>query len=706
AGSPPNPGRASRLSPPGKGKNPKEINMSRVVPRWSLFALAIVFAALLVSCGGHSGGSKGKPNNEDLAVTYFSHGGRTDVYRNDVLEVRFTAPIKWKSISDRTFRVLTGPNLLTPEAGALELDGNRILFHANRTNEGYHRDGRDDPGQSIPPDKPFGLESLSNYQIFIPGPPDLKTLQNKAGRPIVKSFFSSFQTSDLYIPELEPPEFIGIDGTGQLGFIPDLIFDDVIQEWVVAFDAQVVLQFSEVIDPATMDPGSTLLVRNEDVLDGLGRPIEVPGTLKPSRDGTRYFFVPSFHYGTGPYRISVTMTLGIQDLAGNPLANPRTLLFKTEFNPDVNTVAVISEKFEDNAFEDVPNTTAEWNTTREDWLVGGDITTTVVTPFDTGYVHNGTNAVRHGYGNNIPFTNNPAVGTTIPLVAKDITNFCSGWPNGVHAQSTYTMDDIGAPGAITEIAWGPATNALFAATHPNLQIRLGHTKDTAGVISSTFADNFKDGVPLPNFDGLYDLPQRADIDPQDPFGGYWPFPTLSTPFDFNGENGLLMDYAVDGAADCQQLRFWFFGVPGNPANPGVRQIVANTKTGASDTSTGGGQPLVYDMQLTKRRRLTIAQSLYYDSAREQPDYGQPILSPPQQAGGASFILEFQGADGMPDPVTGNIVADPSTETPWSSSIDVSDGKRFIRFRFTLIANLNSDTVAAFQTVQIPFQFKP
>lgn len=683
--------------------------MSRVVPRWSLFTFALLAAVapLVIGCGGSSTGQKGTPNNEDLAVTYFSHTARTDVYRNSVLELRFTAPVKWKSATNRTIRVLTGPNLLTPEAGALQVDGNIVYFYPTRTHEAFHRDGRNLPGKSILPDKPFGFESLANYQLFIPGPPTLKTLQNKAGRSIVKGYFSSFQTSELYEPELEPPWYIGIDGTGQLGFSPPMKFDETLQEWVVPYDAQILIQFNEVIDPASMDPGTSVLVQNQDVLDSFGRPIDVPGTLKPSRDATMYSFVPSFHFGTGPYRIAVTLTLDIKDLAGNPLANPRTIYFKTEFNPDVNTIAVLSEPFDTNVSEDVTNTTAEWNTTREGWLVGGDITTTVITPFDNAYAHDGVNAVRHGYGNNIPFTTNPATGTTIPLVSKDGTAFCSAWPSGVHLQSSYTRDDIGSPGAITEIAWGPATNALFASTYPNIQIRLGHTKDTAGVISTIFADNFKDGQPLPHFNGLYDLPQRADIAPGDPFGGYWPFPALSTPFDYNGDNGLLMDYQVDGAPDCQQLRFWFFGVAGNPANPGIRQIVANSKSGGIDNMTGGGQPLVYDMQFTKRRRLTYAQSLFYDTARATPDYGQVILSPPQQPGGASFILEFQGADGMPDPQDPTkIVEDPSTLTPWSSSIDVSDGKRLIRFRITLIANLNSDTLAAFQSIQIPFQFKP
>ncbi len=644
--------------------------------------LAVISALLLPflpACGG-SGGQSGKPRNKDLAVTYFSMDGRTDVERNRILEIRFTAPVKKSSVSNRTVRVLTGPKLQTPAVGALIVDGNVIRFDPTRTQESYDRDGL-----VVVPDHPFGFDALANYQVFIPAPPDGKTLLNRAGKPIVKSFFASFTTSEEYLKELDPPEFIGIDGTNKLGFSPDLKFDETQGEFVVPYNAAILIQFDEPIDPATMEPGATVLIKNQDVLDYLGRPTDIPGTFKPSKDGRLYSFVPSFHYGRGPYRISVELTQGIKDLAGNPLANPKTLYFRTEYKPDVNTIGVMTESFDTNQFEDVANTTAEWNTVKEGELQGGAITTTTLI---VSYTPDGINSRK--------------TRVDYPLISKSGNSTCPAWPNGVHVQASYKQEDIGGEGAISELAWGPDSNALFAAVHPNIQIRLGHTKDTAGVLGTNFANNFKDGTPLPNYDGEYGIPQRADIDPSHPQGGYWPFPKLTTPFDYNGKNGLLVDWRVDGANDCQLLRVWFWGTP--LAGPGVRQILANTKDGAVDTQVGG-QPLVYDMKFTKRRRITKAQSKFYDTAQAQPNYGEPIISPVSQPGGASFTLEWQGADGMPDPVfPGRVIPDPSTYTPWSTSIDTASRKRFVRFRVTLFANLNSDTVPVIRQIQIPYEF--
>jgi hypothetical protein len=246
-------------------------------------------------------------------------------------------------------------------------------------------------------------------------------------------------------------------------------------------------------------------------------------------------------------------------------------------------------------------------------------------------------------------------------------------------------------------------------TKQGQQINVG--KDTAGVISSKFEDNFKDGMPLPHFDGEYFLPQDANVNSSpgvvSPVSDHWPFPTLTSPFDYNGTNGLLIDWQVDGANDCQLLRAYFWGVPGAPANPGNRNIVVRSKNGTVDDFTGGGQPLIYDMAFTLKRRLTYAQSKFYNTAQLSPNYGAPIISPPTQAGGASYTIEWQGADGMPNPsFPSQIIPDPSTQTPWSSTIDVADDKQFVRFRIVLIANLNSSTVPRFDQIQIPFSFRP
>jgi hypothetical protein len=150
---------------------------------------------------------------------------------------------------------------------------------------------------------------------------------------------------------------------------------------------------------------------------------------------------------------------------------------------------------------------------------------------------------------------------------------------------------------------------------------------------------------------------------------------------------------VESAADCQLIRYWFHGIPGGAGNPGSRNIVAKNATAENDDLTGGGQPLVLDLEVIKKRRTTIAQSKFYDTKSAQPDYGTPILSPASQPGGAEISIEWQGAD---------IPADSATHSPWAGTIDIADEKRYIRFRMRLISNLNSNTLARLNEIRIPF----
>lgn len=657
--------------------------------------LAVLLAAAagalpLAGCGGGSGapgGRPGSPNDDDLAVAFFSHGSRTNVYRDQRLEIRFTAPVKKSTVSDRTIQIRTGPSLQTAVEGALIVDGNRVIFDPTLSQHRYEQ-----LGEGASPDRPYGFEPLAQHQVFIPAPPVAKTLTNRAGSPIVSQFVATFTTGEGYNPELISPEFIGINGSGALGFVPDRNDDG-----SVPFDAQIAIEFSEPMDPGSLIPASTVIVSNEDVLDFTGKPIPIPGTIRTSPDGRVFYFVPSFHYGTGPYRISVALTQGIRDRSGNPLANPQVLFFTSELNSDVDTISLITESFSNNLKQDFVNTVGgEWNTTTPGELRGGAITSTQV--------------LVHYIGDNI---NSRNLLVDYPLVSKDGNSVCPSWPNGVHVQASFSALDIGVSGSVTEVYWGPSSNALFAATHPNIKMRLGHTKDTEGILSTKFEENFLNGVPQPHYDGEYVIPQDANVNvapgtiPPAGFENHWPFPSLTTPFDYNGTNGLLIDWQVDPANDCQLMRAFFWGIPGAPGTPGKRNIVAKSKEGTADNFTGGGQELVYDMGFLLRRRITTAQSQFYDTAQGQPNFGEPIISPPSQAGGASYLLEWQGADGMPDPVfTFLTIPDPATFTPWSGSIDIADNHRFVRFRLTLIANLTSNTVTRFTQIQMPFSFRP
>ena len=662
--------------------------MYRVIPFRGLavFTLTLVVGLpLLAGCGG--GGQSGTPDDSDLVVTYFSHQGRTDVYRNQFLEIRFSAPVDAESVTNRTVQFLTGPGQATPASGALIVDGDRVYFDPTRSQAAYDRG-------ELTADLPFGFESLADYKLFIPAPPVRSTLRNRSGRPILSEYVNSFRTSELYTPELEQPEFIGVGQlpggapTFELGFVPPKYLDQdpsspTYGDTVVPYNSEIVIRFDEAILPASMEPGDTVLIKNQDVKDFLGNPVDVPGTFKPSKDGKDYIFTPSFHYGHGPYTISVTLSNQVTDLARNPLLNPRTMYFKTEYEPNVNTIGFVVETFSSNQYEDILATTGEWNSAKKGELHGGAITTNIVT---VAYAPDGVNSRN--------------ANLDVPLVARQTGAACFAWPNGVRSQHSYSANDLGLAGSVTKIAWGPDSNALFAANYPNIAIRLGDTKTADGTLGTTFDDNFRDGKPLAHYDGRYDVPQRANIDP-DNGNAFWPFPTLTTPFEYSNDYGIVIDFQVSPADNCQTTRGWFWGL--FAGGPGIRNVIATDRDATKDNYTAGGQPWIADMQFTLRRGTTIGQSRFYNTAQPAPHYSTPIVTPSSQTGGAAVTLELQGADGMVDS-RGRIVADPATYTPWSTNIDVADAKQFIRFKFTLYANLNSDTVPRINQIQFPFEF--
>jgi hypothetical protein len=309
--------------------------------------------------------------------------------------------------------------------------------------------------------------------------------------------------------------------------------------------------------------------------------------------------------------------------------------------------------------------------------------------------------------------------TNYPLVRPDQTTnpqtgavICQAWANGCRVQQSYTTVELGStPGTITELAWSPDSNALFIATYNNIQITIGEVADPnedgnpRAQITPVFKDNFDGGqFPTPNYSGRYDIPQRLNINPPGTEGGYWPYPRPQRLFDYQGDRGIVIDFNMDPGTDCQHVRGWNWGIPGstNPLNPGKRNIVATSKNALVDNFTVGsaGQEYVLDMRFTIRRRTTVGQSLWYDTNVAAPVYEDPVISPPVQENGATFKLEIQGA--------GNPLF-PDSYTEWVEDIkDLNDprdgGPRFLRFRFTLYADIDTDTLTRIDQVTFPFQF--
>jgi hypothetical protein len=274
----------------------------------------------------------------------------------------------------------------------------------------------------------------------------------------------------------------------------------------------------------------------------------------------------------------------------------------------------------------------------------------------------------------------------------------------------YMQSELGEAGAITEVAWGPDSNALFAATHDRIILKLGHYSNEN--LTRYYADNFNVGTPVRVYDGEYVIPQKANINPPGLEDGYWPFPALTSFFEYDGKSNLVFDMDVKAGTNFQIHRV-FYGL--SFTNPTV-SVIPNRRlwgdygadVGAQVTwvpPPGNPEPTAYDMRFTKRRRTTVAQSTWYDSFVNNANYGTPILSPPSQPGGATFDLQFEGAKGMPHPtIPGYTIPDPSTQTGFVDNIDILDGYRYIRFRFTMYANLISNTVPEINSLTIPYIF--
>lgn len=672
------------------------MSMALVHRRVPVIALLVCLAApFMAACGGGGGGSDGNLNDTDLAVIYFSHRDRTDVYRNQLLEFRFTAPVKESSVDQRTFRILSGPARQTPAPGARIVDGERIYFDPTRSQQVYDRDG-----VSAKRDIPFGFDALMSYQVYVPGPPELKTLKNLSGSPIVAEWVGNFTTSDMYMPELDPPSFLGF------AFEPPPLEDGKID-----FYADVILEFDEPINPSTFEPGTTITVYREITIQTPQGPIVKRGFLpinfEPSRDGTRFTLLPPGDWGPNA-RLTITVTDGVQDLSGNPIVtrpvnssqtNPFVFLTRDfeseEERAGYRYVDFLAEEFTNNTYEDQtaipPPDRAEWNSTELGALLGGAITSSYI-------------LVQPAPDGNASFLFN----VSYPLVADPVNTSCPAlatgdWKKGIRMQHSYTQTEMGnKSGTITNIDWGPSSNWTFAATHSNIEIRVGHMENTTGVLGTDFAANFRGGnVPLANYSGDYSIPTNSSAP-------WWPFPTLTNVFDYDGTSAVLVDYQVSPAVTCQGWVCWAYTFM--TGGPGKRTAGAQDRNATVDDGfiTNGGRTdnIVYYVRFTKRRRLTFAQSNFYDTQLPGPDYGDPVVSPQTQPGGSTFVLEFQGAGAMVDPLNPTrFIPDPSTYTAWSTNVNDCDGKRFLRFKFSLYANLQSSTVNRIASLTVPYTFQ-
>ncbi len=626
-----------------------------------------------------------------LVMTSFVQNGRTDVRRNEKLTFKFSTYVRRGSVSHRSLRIAaSGPTGFRDATGALRARGVKVTFDPTRSQRNFD-DSKKKNSLVTEKDNPTGFGAFTDHKVVIPAPPELEVLKDLRRRRILQTFSGSFRTNaDYDDPVPGQPSFVGDAGTGQLGFVPRQGG----ATGLVDEDAQIVLEFSEPIDIATLDPSSSVIVKRITIGE------RVPGFIKldPNEPtGRRFLFVPSLGFGSDEanvagWDIEVTLSTEITDLAGNPLKRPKVFpIFRTKYVPGKPSSSILGESFEDQVQMDAISVLegGEWNTTEAGFLIGGVPTT--YPNVDVQYTQASTGVTA-------------LVRTRVvePLVAESVPSTggggCTAVPKGSRTQMLYIPADVGIAAAVTAVGWGPSSNALFAATHPEVEVRMGHTSVQA--LGSDWDANVNLGTPQLLYEGEYSIPQALNINPPGLAGGFWDWPVFASPFEFNGINNVVFDAKVAGGNNCQILRIAF--IPAGVSFP-IRRAVSRDKDQPS--ASFATDAVVYDIRFKKRRRTTRATSLFYELASDFPILAAPIVSPSTQVGGVQVVFELEGAPGKPDPFNpGGFVADPSRGTGWVTDPSLADGFRFVRFRITMVANLTTNQTARISSVQVPYQF--
>lgn len=479
---------------------------------------------LLAACGsGGSGGTSLPGNPAPLKVTAFEANRKDNWARNQTIEIKFSAPLSKKSLAglnDGSLRKALEIGIVTAN-GRIPAKG--VFYHPTEQNKEIRNVLIFNPTRTKPvddldcDDNPFGFQPLTTYDVHIPGPSESsKYLTAIDGSPIIETFDSFFTTGEGYIREHKQPRYTGVDGQGSLAFDPPRFING-----EVPYNSRILIVFDETLDPNTFELGNTISIVNETLSAIQGSTVLVPGTFSTDLCGRTWKFSPSFSFGGAGYDIAVVLTTGLKDLAGNPIANPQTIRFRTEVKAGVPTTQVINESFDTGLMNDTSVTDAEWGTTTAGTLQGGAVTSVDVIV--------ALQAAQYPGGVRTRVRDHP---------------FAQAGSGGVgHDQWIYTQAELGGAGAITSIGWGPSSNALFASSHTNVKVTLGHTQGDA--LSTNLSNNFDVGTPVKVCDSSYIIPQRATIDP--PCGtdacavGYWPLPTFSNFFEYNGKNNLVLD---------------------------------------------------------------------------------------------------------------------------------------------------------------------
>ncbi len=100
------------------------------------------------------------------------------------------------------------------------------------------------------------------------------------------------------------------------------------------------------------------------------------------------------------------------------------------------------------------------------------------------------------------------------MIGAKLNNFVTGinppTTDGRRVMCAFKDGEIGENGTITDIAWGPDSNATFAAKYPDIIIRVGYQKTSTLSLAANFTGNYQ-GTPLVVYKGVYNVAQKTNV---------------------------------------------------------------------------------------------------------------------------------------------------------------------------------------------------
>jgi hypothetical protein len=713
----------------------------------SVFALVTVLAlsCFATSCGGGGYAAKDMILVElqflDRGLSPVAPTGTTSLPRNALVGLVFSELVNPFSVNNQTIQIRYGASFQSVPDGSFQVNGNQVLFDPTVTAQ----------GQPNPP----GFQPVTQYILDVPGVGEQgSVLENLDEDPNLTTFFTQFTTADGWLRELQPPEVENVFFAPD----PDVLTGNIPGNGLMG------ISFSEAMAPSSfiqggLATGGTVDIRYEDDSGSGGinssngvAGNEIDGSFTPSPDWKTFWFKPLFSFGAQKLTFTTQVFQGLTDLSGNLLVNPSSFGPYTCDGTGIATGKTLKEEFLTIANQDGANTDADWGSSEEGFLLGLPVTSRQVYVYSYVETDNGTNSGRGQYA---PLTA-PLIGADINQFVANVTPASSA---GRRVMWSFSAEIMGQKGSITAIAWGPDSNATFAAFYENVKLRLGYQKDDQLSLSPSFSGNY-DGQPAVVYNGTYSVTQAANVGdtpghPANPHQagypmnpgcttngnwnqplfnatGWYDWPALSTFFEWDPQGGasdkvLLFDASVVEGDSFQQVRGWF-GVTypcsgvligGLPLTRMYATYEEDVPNPASNFVAGIQNPeqSISDTCFTVTRRVSTGQSKFFEEGvganttfGDQTNYLPAVVTPSVQAGGAQVEIEYQGADAFDlDPLGNQVVnqaaeftADTETGQPtWVRDINKADGMKNLRFRIRLISNLISLATARVAKVVIP-----